>query len=60
MDDPAARFGVGNWTWQITADQSDPDIPIDELDDIDPDKGNDWQLEIEFVILIPRISEVFS
>ena len=60
MDDPSARFGIGNWTWQITADQSDPDVPIDELDDIDPDKGNDWLLEIEFVILIPRISEVFS
>ncbi len=60
LDDPSARFGIGNWTWQITADQADPDIPIDELDDIDPDKGNDWQLEIEYVILIPRISEVFS
>ena len=60
LDDPTARFGIGNWTWQITADQSDPDLPIDELDDIDPDKGNDWQLEVEFVILIPRISEVFA
>lgn len=60
LDDPGARFGIGNWTWQITADQSDPDIPIDEFDDLDPDVGNDWQLDVEFVILIPRISEVFT
>lgn len=56
LDDPAARFGQGNWTWQVTADQSDPDL----FDEIDPDEGNDWDLEVEFVILIPRISEVFE
>jgi len=57
LDDPASRFGQGNWTWQVTADQADPDLLVDE---IDPDDGNDWDLEVEFVILVPRISEVFE
>ncbi len=57
LDNAAARFGQGNWTWQVTADQADPDFFVD---DIDLDEGNDWQLEVEFIILVPRISEVFE
>lgn len=57
LDNAAARFGQGNWTWQVTADQADPDF---FRDDIDLDEGNDWQLEVEFIILVPRISEVFE
>jgi PKD repeat protein len=57
LDNAAARFGQGNWTWQVTADQADPDFFVD---DIDLDEGNDWQLEVEFIILVPRISEVFQ
>ena len=41
----------------MTADQADPDFFVDE---IDLDEGNDWQLEVEFIILVPRISEVFE
>jgi len=58
LDNAAARFGQGNWTWQVTADQADPDFILDEVGD--PDEGNDWKLEVEFVILVPRISEVFE
>lgn len=57
LEDAAARFGQGNWTWQVTADQADPDFPIDGLD---PDEGNNWELKVDFIILIPRISEVFE
>ena len=59
LDNAAARFGQGNWTWQVTADEADPDFWVD-WDGADPDDGNDWKLEVEFVILVPRISEVFE
>ncbi len=59
LDNAAARFGQGNWTWQVTADEADPDFFVD-WDGADPDEGNDWKLEVEFVILVPRISEVFE
>ena len=55
LNEPGSRFGQGNWIWVITADQCDPDIPIDG---VDPDTGNDWSLVIEYTILIPRVSEV--
>ena len=50
-----AGFGLGDWLWIIEAEESDPDIPIDE---VDPDGGNEWELVVEFTILVPRISEV--
>ena len=55
LNEPGSRFGQGDWIWVITADQCDPDIPIDG---VDPDTGNDWSLVIEYTILIPRVSEV--
>ena len=55
LNEPGQRFGQGDWIWTITADDCHPDIPIDE---IDPDQGNDWQLIVDFLILVPRISEI--
>tara|TARA_B110000881_G_scaffold220781_1_gene247217 strand:- start:1847 stop:2977 length:1131 start_codon:yes stop_codon:yes gene_type:complete len=55
LNQPGQRFGQGDWIWIITADDCPPDIPID---DIDPDQGNDWSLIVDFLILIPRISEI--
>ncbi|HIN04185.1 MAG TPA: PKD domain-containing protein [Candidatus Poseidoniales archaeon] len=57
LNEPGARFGQGDWIWTIAAVQCDPDLPIDG---IDPDTGNDWTFTVEFVILIPRVSEVGS
>ena len=34
-------------------------LPFEDLiDQIDPDPGNDWELEVEFIILVPVILEV--
>ena len=55
LNEAGARFGQGEWTWVITADECDPDILVDE---VDPDSGNDWTLTIDYIILIPRVSEV--
>ena len=55
LEDPDGRFGQGDWFWTITAVECDPDTPIDG---IDPDQGNDWALDAQFVVLILRISEV--
>lgn len=52
--EPGARFGQGEWIWKLTADQADPDL----IDELDPDPGNDWELEVEFIILVPVILEV--
>ena len=52
--EPGARFGQGEWIWKLTADQADPDL----IDQIDPDPGNDWELEVEFIVLVPVILEV--
>ena len=55
LNEAGARFGQGEWIWVITADECDPDILIDE---VDPDTGNDWSLTIDYIVLIPRVSEV--
>ena len=55
LNEPGQRWGMGDWIWTITADQCDPDLPVDG---IDPDTGNDWSLEVEFIILIPRVAEI--
>ncbi len=52
--EPGARFGQGEWIWRLTADEADPDL----IDELDPDPGNDWDLEVEFIILVPIILEV--
>ena len=54
LSEPGARFGQGEWLWTLTVDQADPDF----LDQADPDPGNEWDLEVEFIILVPIILEV--
>ena len=64
LGDPELSVGNGIWVWSVEADESDPDceIPNSELgcpDTIpDPDDGNHWTLEIEYVILVPAITEI--
>ena len=41
--------------WTITALECDPDTPIDG---IDPDQGNDWEMDVRVLVLILRISEI--
>jgi hypothetical protein len=55
LNEAGQRFGQGTWIWTITADQCDPDFPVDG---VDPDGGNDWKLVIEYIILVPRVSEI--
>ncbi|MCH1411171.1 MAG: PKD domain-containing protein [Candidatus Poseidoniaceae archaeon] len=56
MNQPGARFGQGNWTWAVIADQSDPDGLIPGAPD--PDPGNDWTLEVRITVLAPRLVEI--
>jgi PKD repeat protein len=55
LNQAGQRFGQGTWIWTVTADQCDPDFPVDG---VDPDGGNDWKLVIEYIILVPRVSEI--
>ena len=55
LNQAGERFGQGEWTWTITADQCDPDTPVDG---IDPDQGNDWELSVTVIVMVLRISEV--
>ena len=55
LNQAGERFGQGTWSWTITADQCDPDLPVDG---VDPDQGNDWDLEVTVVVMVLRISEV--
>lgn len=55
LNQPGARFGQGDWSWTIEAEEADPDLPVEE---VDPDGGNDWELVVEFTVLMPRVSEV--
>lgn len=57
LNEAGERFGQGTWEWTITADQCDPDLPVD---DVDPDQGNDWQLTVRVVVFVLRLSEVGS
>ena len=53
---PGVREGQGEWIWSVTADQADPDSAIEVIPD--PDPGNDWELTITFVILVPILTEI--
>ncbi len=55
LQEPGSRFGQGVWQWTVEANEVDPDIPIDG---VDPDEDNDWELKVEFTLLIPSIHEV--
>jgi hypothetical protein len=56
LNQPGARFGQGNWTWAVIADQSDPDGLIPGAPD--PDPGNDWTLDVRIIVLVPRLVEI--
>jgi len=56
LNQPGARFGQGNWSWTVVADQADPDGLIPGAPD--PDPGNDWTLEVRITVLVPRLVEV--
>lgn len=56
LNAPGARFGQGEWTWYVLAEEANPDPIFPELPD--PDPGNNWKLSVTFTILIPNIIEV--
>ena len=51
-----ARTAQGVWTWTIFAQQADPDPLIDGM--IDPDPGNDWDLEVIVIVMSPVLTEI--
>ena len=56
LSQSGARKGQGNWTLTVIAQQAEPDPAIEGLPD--PDPGNDWQLTIKIVVLIPKLVEI--
>lgn len=56
----SARWGQGNWTVSVTADQADPDAVVDVVPLPDPDPGNDWTLEMVVRIEVPVITELVT
>nr|MCS5535013.1 PKD domain-containing protein [Candidatus Poseidoniales archaeon] len=56
LNTPDSRFGQGEWTWSIFANDADPDSFIEVVPD--PDPGNAWDLTATFVILVPSIVEL--
>lgn len=50
-----ASRGQGVWIWSVVAKQSDPDSFVDELD---PDPGNEWSLNVAVLIMRPSLTEV--
>lgn len=51
-----ARTGQGVWTWTVFAQQADPDPLFDGM--IDPDPGNNWDLEVIVIIMSPELTEI--
>ncbi|MAR93500.1 MAG: hypothetical protein CMA45_00250 [Euryarchaeota archaeon] len=51
-----ARTAQGVWTWTVFAQQADPDPLIDGM--IDPDPGNDWDLEVIVIVMSPVLTEI--
>lgn len=51
-----ARTGQGIWTWTVFAQQADPDPLIDGM--LDPDPGNNWDLEVIVVVMNPELTEI--
>ena len=56
LNAPDSRYGQGEWTWSIFANDADPDSLIEPMPD--PDPGNAWDLTATFVILVPSIVEL--
>ena len=51
-----SRTAQGVWTWTIFAQQADPDPLIDGM--IDPDPGNEWNLEVIVIVMSPVLTEI--
>jgi PKD repeat protein len=51
-----ARTGQGVWTWTVFAQQADPDPLIEGM--IDPDPGNNWDLEVTVIVMSPVLTEI--
>jgi len=51
-----ARTGQGVWTWTVFAQQADPDPLIEGM--LDPDPGNDWDLEVIVIVMSPVLTEI--
>ena len=51
-----SRTAQGVWTWTVFAQQADPDPIIDGM--IDPDPGNDWDLEVIVIVMSPVLTEI--
>ena len=51
-----SRTAQGVWTWTVFAQQADPDPLIDGM--IDPDPGNDWDLEVIVIVMSPVLTEI--
>ena len=56
LSESGARNGQGNWTLTVVAQQAEPDSVIEGLPD--PDPGNDWELTIKIVVLVPKLVEI--
>ncbi|HIF90425.1 MAG TPA: PKD domain-containing protein [Candidatus Poseidoniales archaeon] len=56
LSQSGARKGQGNWTLTVVAQQAEPDSAIEGLPD--PDPGNDWQLTIKIIVLVPKLVEI--
>jgi hypothetical protein len=56
LSQSGARNGQGNWTLTVIAQQAEPDSLIEGLPD--PDPGNDWQLSIKIIVLVPKLVEI--
>lgn len=51
-----SRTGQGVWTWTVFAQQADPDPLFDGM--VDPDPGNNWDLEVIVIIMSPELTEI--
>jgi PKD repeat protein len=56
LSQSGARKGQGNWTLTVIAQQAEPDAVIEGFPD--PDPGNDWQLTIRIIVLVPKLVEI--
>jgi hypothetical protein len=56
LSQSGARKGQGDWTLTVIAQQAEPDPVIEGFPD--PDPGNDWQLTIRIIVLVPKLVEI--